>query len=160
MGEDNQYNKQYSRHIRWSEEDNCWVCVVPELPGCQADGGTPQEVWDNAERIIKEWKDTAKQLGRDIPKSATLKITSRIKRAVAVKPMKNYILLVKFDNGEERIYNCYKLLQNKMFAEIANVGYFNTVHVDDMGIVCWSDALDISPFELYDNSQKVEEFSF
>ena len=55
MDENNQYNKHYSRYIRWSEEDNCWVCVVPELPGCQADGDTPQEVWDNAECIIQNW---------------------------------------------------------------------------------------------------------
>lgn len=160
MDENNQCNKQYSRYIRWSEEDNCWVCVVPELPGCQADGDTPQKVWDNAERIIQEWHDTAKQLGGDIPKRETREITPYMKRAVAVKPMENYILLVKFDNGEVRIYNCHQLLRNKMFSEIADVEFFNKVHVDDMGVVSWSDALDISPFELYENSQNIEEFIF
>ena len=87
MDENNQYNKQYSRYIRWSEEDNCWVCVVPELPGCQADGDTPQEVWDNAECIIKEWKETAKQFERDIPKGVTREIKPHMKRTVVVKPI-------------------------------------------------------------------------
>lgn len=90
MDKDNQYNKQYSRHIRWSEEDNCWVCVVPELPGCQADGDTPQEVWDNAERIIKEWKDTAKQLGRDIPNEPLLK-KANVAEWVTEKMVKEYL---------------------------------------------------------------------
>ena len=40
---------------------------VPELPGCLADGKTYREAVENAELIIKEWIDTAKEMGRDIP---------------------------------------------------------------------------------------------
>jgi predicted RNase H-like HicB family nuclease len=51
----------------WSEEDSAYIAEVPELPGCMADGPTYQEALSNAERIIQEWIDTAKELGRPIP---------------------------------------------------------------------------------------------
>lgn len=60
------YN-MYERVIYYSKEDNCWVVVVPELAGCQADGSTAQEALENSERIINEWIETAKMLGRKIP---------------------------------------------------------------------------------------------
>jgi predicted RNase H-like HicB family nuclease len=54
--------------IYWSDEDKAFVVEVPELPGCMADGATYQEAIVNAERIVQEWIETAKQLGRPIPK--------------------------------------------------------------------------------------------
>lgn len=40
---------------------------VPELSGCAADGKTYQEALANAEAVIQEWLETAKELGRPIP---------------------------------------------------------------------------------------------
>ena len=51
---------KYERIIFWSED-------VPELPGCMADGLTPSEALENAEIVISEWVETAKELGRKIP---------------------------------------------------------------------------------------------
>ncbi len=53
--------------IYWSAEDEAFVVEVPELPGCMADGATYQEALANAEVIIKEWIETARELGRPIP---------------------------------------------------------------------------------------------
>jgi predicted RNase H-like HicB family nuclease len=53
--------------IYWSEEDQAFIVEVPELPGCMADGATYQEAVQNAEVIILEWIETAKELGRSIP---------------------------------------------------------------------------------------------
>jgi predicted RNase H-like HicB family nuclease len=53
--------------IYWSEEDQSFVAEVPELPGCAADGSTRQEALANAETVIEEWIETAKDLGRPIP---------------------------------------------------------------------------------------------
>jgi len=58
---------RYEVIIFWSHEDNAFVAEVPELPGCMADGGTYQEALSNAERIIREWIETAKELGRPVP---------------------------------------------------------------------------------------------
>ena len=78
-----------------------------------------------------------------------------MERAVAVKAMSNYLLLVKFDNGEQRIYNCYPLLENKLYSELKDTEFFKTVHIDEMGVVCWNDATDINPYELYENSESL-----
>jgi predicted RNase H-like HicB family nuclease len=40
---------------------------VPELPGCVADGPTRLEAIANAEIVISEWLDTARELGRTVP---------------------------------------------------------------------------------------------
>ena len=56
--------------ISWSADDGAFVAEAPELPGCMADGATYQEALANAEVIIREWIETARQLGRPIPKPA------------------------------------------------------------------------------------------
>jgi len=34
---------KYSMIVSWSEDDNCYLVSVPDLPGCMADGETPQK---------------------------------------------------------------------------------------------------------------------
>jgi predicted RNase H-like HicB family nuclease len=58
---------KYEIIIYWSEDDGAYISEVPELPGCQADGSSYQEVLSNTESIITEWIETAKLIGRDIP---------------------------------------------------------------------------------------------
>jgi len=60
-------DSKYEIIIFWSEEDDAFVTEVPELPGCMADGRTYQEALSNAEQIIQEWIETAKELGRTVP---------------------------------------------------------------------------------------------
>ena len=76
-------------------------------------------------------------------------------RAVKVKALKNYQLLVLFNNGEEKVYNCYPLLEDPLFQALKNESFFNTVHIDEMGVVCWNDSIDIEPNELYENSESI-----
>jgi predicted RNase H-like HicB family nuclease len=59
---------KYEIIIYWSKEDKAFIAEVPELPGCMADGKTYQEALANAEVIIQEWVETAKELGRPIPR--------------------------------------------------------------------------------------------
>lgn len=58
---------RYELIVYWSTEDDAFIVEVPELPGCMADGRTYQEAVANAEFIIREWIETAKELGRSIP---------------------------------------------------------------------------------------------
>ena len=58
---------KYEMVIYWSEADAAFIVEVPELPGCMADGSSYQEAVANAELIIQEWIDTAKEEGRPIP---------------------------------------------------------------------------------------------
>jgi len=58
---------KYEIIIFWSDEDQSFIAEVPELPGCMVDGETHQDALANIEKIIDEWIETAKELGRDIP---------------------------------------------------------------------------------------------
>ncbi len=59
---------KYEIVLFWSKEDKAFVAEVPELPGCMADGATRQEAIANAETVIREWVETARELGRPVPK--------------------------------------------------------------------------------------------
>jgi predicted RNase H-like HicB family nuclease len=58
---------KYEIILYWSNEDSAFIAEVPELPGCAADGATRQEALANAETVITEWLETARELGRPIP---------------------------------------------------------------------------------------------
>lgn len=58
---------KYERIIYWSENDGKFIVEVPELPGCMADGETAEQALKNAEIIISEWLETARETGREIP---------------------------------------------------------------------------------------------
>ena len=58
---------RYELIIYWSKDDESFIVEVPELPGCMADGQTYAEAVKNAEEIIDEWIETAKDLGRPVP---------------------------------------------------------------------------------------------
>lgn len=60
---------KYEVVVWWSEEDRAYIAEVPELPGCMADGTSYEEALRNVQIIISEWIETAKKLGREIPKS-------------------------------------------------------------------------------------------
>jgi predicted RNase H-like HicB family nuclease len=58
---------KYELIIYWSQDDSAFIVEVPELPGCMADGRTYQEAVANAEIIIQEWINTAREEDRPIP---------------------------------------------------------------------------------------------
>jgi predicted RNase H-like HicB family nuclease len=58
---------KYQMLLRWSRPDNAWIVEIPELPGAMADGATPAEAVANAELVIEEWVEVAREEGRPIP---------------------------------------------------------------------------------------------
>ena len=58
---------KYEIIIYWSEDDGAYIAEVPELAGCMADGSTAAEALSNVEQIIREWIQTAQELGRPVP---------------------------------------------------------------------------------------------
>lgn len=65
---------KYEIILYWSEEDKAYIAEVPELAGCMADGETYEEALKNAEGIIAEWLETAKELNRSIPEPKKRKL--------------------------------------------------------------------------------------
>ncbi len=60
---------QYEIILYWNKEDQAFIAEVPELPGCAAGGATYQEALVNAESVIREWIETAQELGRPVPEA-------------------------------------------------------------------------------------------
>ena len=58
---------KYEIILYCSQQDQAFIAEVPELAGCAADGETRQEALANAEVVIAEWMETARELGREIP---------------------------------------------------------------------------------------------
>ncbi|TAG57577.1 MAG: type II toxin-antitoxin system HicB family antitoxin [Cytophagales bacterium] len=59
---------KYELIMYWSVEDDLYIVEVPELSGYKADGSSYFEALSNAEIIMNEWIETAKLMGREIPK--------------------------------------------------------------------------------------------
>ena len=59
---------KYELTVAWGREDAAFVVDVPELPGCMAPGATPAEAVANAQDAISLWLETARDLGRPIPR--------------------------------------------------------------------------------------------
>jgi predicted RNase H-like HicB family nuclease len=57
----------YEIVLYWSADDEAFIAEVPELPGCAADGDSYQGALANVEIVIREWIETARELGRPIP---------------------------------------------------------------------------------------------
>ena len=58
---------KYEIILCWSDDEGAFIAEVPELPGCVADGPSRQEALANAEIVISEWLETARELGRPVP---------------------------------------------------------------------------------------------
>lgn len=58
---------KYERIIYWSDDNNKYIVEVPELSGCMADGDTIEDANQHCDRVILEWIETAKAIGREVP---------------------------------------------------------------------------------------------
>jgi predicted RNase H-like HicB family nuclease len=58
---------KYELVVYWSPEDQSFVVEVPELPGCMADGESYEQAVANAQGVIEQWIETARELGRPVP---------------------------------------------------------------------------------------------
>jgi predicted RNase H-like HicB family nuclease len=59
---------KYAIEIFYSEEDEGYIAVVPELPGCSAFGDSEESALREIKLAMDLWVKTAKAEGREIPK--------------------------------------------------------------------------------------------
>ena len=70
---------------------------------------------------------------------------------IDVKPLKNHKLLLKFENGEERIFDMKPYLEIGKFKELKDEEIFKSVRVS-FDTIEWSNGLDFEPEILYEKS--------
>jgi len=57
---------KYTIEIFYSEEDEGYIAVVPELSGCSAFGETPEEALKEVKVAMELWLKAAKEMGKDL----------------------------------------------------------------------------------------------
>lgn len=75
-------------------------------------------------------------------------------RAIEVKALENYILQVKFDNGEIKKFDVKPYLNHNAFLKLKDYKEFCKVKIAGLSIE-WENGADICPDELYNNSVKI-----
>lgn len=58
---------RYPIEVFWSEEDEGYVAVVPDLPGCSAWGETETDAIREAHAAVSAWIEAATAAGRSVP---------------------------------------------------------------------------------------------
>lgn len=66
----------------------------------------------------------------------------------------DYKIRITFDNGENRIVDCYKWLKGEIFEPLHNIDYFRKFFIDGWTI-SWPNGADIAPETLYEESEAV-----
>jgi predicted RNase H-like HicB family nuclease len=69
---------KYAIEIFYSEEDEGYIAVVPELPGCSAFGESEKEALKEVMTAIDLWLDTAKKENREIPAPSGKKLMEEL----------------------------------------------------------------------------------
>ena len=57
----------YAIEIFYSEEDEGFIAIVPELPGCSAFGKTEERALKEVKTAMQLWLAAAVEMGRAIP---------------------------------------------------------------------------------------------
>ena len=58
---------EYSILIQYDKSDNIYIASIPELSGCIAHGGTPEDAVREIRVALELWMETAREEGSTIP---------------------------------------------------------------------------------------------
>lgn len=74
-----------------------------------------------------------------------------VPKSVEIKVLENYKLWLKFENGEQKIFNMEKYIHEKFYQKLKNRKYFERVKVSGNTIE-WENGEDVAPENLYYDS--------
>ncbi len=72
-----------------------------------------------------------------------------------VEPVKNFNLILTFENGEKRQFDMNPYLDLGIFKELRDVSKFNSVRLS-FDTIEWENQADLDPEVLYNNSVKIQ----
>ena len=79
-----------------------------------------------------------------------------VPKILKVKALKEYKLLLEFENGEKKIFDMEKYINQKFYQKLKNRKYFENVR--SLGnTIEWENGEDVAPENLYYDSVLVEE---
>ena len=59
--------QRYPAHVFYSEEDEGFIAIAPDLPGCSAFGDSQEEAVAELRDAIEAWQMAARRAGNPIP---------------------------------------------------------------------------------------------
>ena len=81
-----------------------------------------------------------------------------IPKIVSVESMEDYLLLIKFETNEEKIYDMKELIKSiKYYEKLKDKDYFNKVKLSG-DTVTWENGEDVCPENLYYDSIEYSKF--
>ena len=78
----------------------------------------------------------------------------KIHKPIEVIPLDEYILEIKYDNGEVIKFDMKDLLNHPLFKSLNDVDIFREVRINGSSI-CWDNDIDICADSIYNNQQQV-----
>ena len=78
-------------------------------------------------------------------------------KPIKVKALKDYLLYILFENGEEKIYDMKENLKYPFYEKLKDIDNFKKVKVSGINIE-WKTGEDIAPETLYYESIPLEKF--
>ena len=76
---------------------------------------------------------------------------------LGVKALDNYLIYLKFETNEEKIYDMKKLInENKFYNKLKDKNYFKDVKIRGDSIE-WENGEDVAPENLYYDSINIDE---
>jgi len=77
---------------------------------------------------------------------------------IKVKPLENYCVYIKFENGEEKVYDVKKEIDTiKFYEKLKDKAYFENIIISGDTIM-WENGEDIAPENLYYESITLDEY--
>ena len=78
-------------------------------------------------------------------------------KVVDVKPCEGSVLIITFEGGVKKRYDCSPLLSRADFCKLKQTSFFNMVRCDSGGYgIAWDDEVDIAESELWIHGIPVE----
>ena len=110
----------YERKVFFSKEDEGWIAVAPELPGCSAFGKTSDRALKELDTAIELWLETAKARKWSAPKPvATREPAGRILLRLPRELHQDYLSLATKEGISLNQYMLYVLARYRELGHLA-----------------------------------------
>lgn len=74
-----------------------------------------------------------------------------VPKPIQIKTLENYKIKIKFENGEEKVFDMEKYIHEKFYQKLRDKKYFRNVKIAGNTIE-WKDGEDVAPENLYYDS--------
>ena len=73
-----------------------------------------------------------------------------MEKIISVKPLPEYRLQVRFDDGVSGVIDLSDRLFGPVFEPLREKEFFKKVRVDEFGAICWPNGADLAPDAIYE----------